>query len=184
LIGALPQGYVQNAPRTAAYREAIFAGRLAETHVYNHIMIATDGSGLSEQAVEHGIALAKALGARVTALTVSEPFYPSAFGPKILEQYQKHVAALATQYLEVAKDAAAASDVVCDLMRVEHEQPYKAIIDTAERIGCDAIVMASHGRGGVAAFVLGSETVKVLTHSTIPVIVVRRQSPAAFVAAS
>jgi nucleotide-binding universal stress UspA family protein len=150
--------------------------------VYKHILIATDGSDLSEQAVEHGIALAKALGARATALTVSEPFYPSAFGPEILEQYKKHVAALATKYLGVAKDAAAAAGVVCDLMRVEHEQPYKAIIDTAEKKGCDAIVMASHGRRGVSAIVLGSETVKVLTHGTIPVIVIRGQSP--FFAAS
>ena len=86
--------------------------------MYKHLLIATDGSDLSEQAVEHGIALAKALGARATALTVSEPFYPSAFGPEILEQYKKHVAALATKYLRVAKDAAAAAGVVCDLYLV------------------------------------------------------------------
>ena len=152
--------------------------------MYKHILIATDGSGLSEQAIGHGIALARALGARATALTVSEPFYPSAFEPKFADAYKKHVAALATKYLDVAKDAAAASGVICDLIRAEHEQPYKAIIDTAEKQKCDAIVMASHGRRGVSAIVLGSETVKVLTHSTIPVIVVREQSPGAFFAAS
>ena len=150
--------------------------------VYKHILIATDGSGLSEEAVEHGIALAKALGARATALTVSEPFYTSAFEPKIAEQFKKHVSALATKYLDVAKDAAAVSGVVCDLICIAHEQPYKAIIDTAEKRGCDAIVMASHGRRGVSAIVLGSETVKVLTHSTVPVIVVRKQSPPVFFA--
>jgi nucleotide-binding universal stress UspA family protein len=69
-------------------------------------------------------------------------------------------------------------------VRVEHEQPYKAIIDTAENRKCGAIVMASHGRRGLSAIVLGSETVKVLTHSTTPVIVVRAQSSAAFFAAS
>jgi nucleotide-binding universal stress UspA family protein len=152
--------------------------------VYKHILIATDGSALSQEAVEHGIELARALGAKVTALTVSEPFYPSAFGPEFLEQYRKDVAALATKYLEVVKNAASSAGVSCDAARVEHEQPYKAIIDTAARMGCDAIVMGSHGRRGVSAIVLGSETVKVLTHSTIPVIVVRQHNPAAFVAAS
>ena len=63
--------------------------------------------------------------------------------------------------------------MACDAIRVEHEHPYKAIIDTAKNRGCDAIVMASHGRHGVSAIVLGSETVKVLTHSTIPVLVYR-----------
>ena len=91
---------------------------------------------------------------------------------------------LASKHLDVAKDAASASGVVCDQVCIEHEEPYKAIIDTAERNKCDVIVMGSHGRRGVSAIVLGSETVKVLTHSTIPVIVVRRQSPAAFFAAS
>ena len=69
-------------------------------------------------------------------------------------------------------------------MCVEHAHPYKAIIDTAERNKCDAIVMASHGRRGVSAIVMGSETIKVLTHSAIPVIVVRGQNSAAFFAAS
>jgi nucleotide-binding universal stress UspA family protein len=127
--------------------------------VYKHILIATDGSSLSEQAVEHGIALAKALGARATALTVSEPLYPSAFELKVADAYKKHVAALATKYLDVAKDAAAASGVICDLVRAEHDQPYEAIIDTSKKQKCDAIVMASHGRRGVSAIVLGSETV-------------------------
>lgn len=148
--------------------------------MYKHILIVTDGSDLSELAIEHGIALAKALDARATALTVSEPFYTSAFGPEIAERYKKHVAALATRYLDVAKGAAAASGVICDLICVADEQPYKAIIDTAEKKGCDVIVMASHGRRGVSAIVLGSETVKVLTHSTNPVIVVRKKSQSAF----
>jgi nucleotide-binding universal stress UspA family protein len=152
--------------------------------VYKHILIATDGSYLSEQAIEHGIALAKALNARATALTVLEPLDASAFDPKTAEQYEKHVAARAVKYLDVAKDTAARSGVDCDLVQVESDQPYKAIIDTAEKRKCDAIVMASHGRRGISAVVLGSETVKVLTHSMIPVIVVRGQSPAAFFAAS
>jgi nucleotide-binding universal stress UspA family protein len=145
--------------------------------MYKHILIPTDGSILSSRAIEHGIALAKALGAKVTALTVSEPFYESAFEPTIVEPYKKHVAALVTKHLDVAKDAASASDVACELVRVEHELPYRAIIDTAKERGCDLIVMASHGRRGISAIVLGSETVKVLTHSTIPVLVCREAQP-------
>ena len=87
--------------------------------------------------------------------------------------YKKRIAALATKYLKAAKDAATAASVPCDVVQVEHEHPYETIIDTARKKGCDAIVMASHGRRGVSAVVLGSETVKVLTHSNIPVVVVR-----------
>jgi nucleotide-binding universal stress UspA family protein len=90
------------------------------------------------------------------------------------EKYRERMAALAGQYLDVAKNIAAAAGVRCDLVHVEHEQPYQAIIDTAQNRGCDAIQMASHGRRGISAMLLGSETLKVLTHSTIPVIVCRR----------
>ena len=72
----------------------------------------------------------------------------------------------------VAK-AAKKLGVACELIRVEDEHPYRAIIDAAELKGCDLIVMASHGRRGIAAIVLGSETVKVLTHSRIPVLIHR-----------
>jgi len=153
-------------------------------NMYKHILIPTDGSDLSNKAIEHGLELAKALGAKITALTVSEPFYVSAFEPSMAEQYKKHVAALATKHLDVAKYAASASNVACEAVRVEHERPYQAIIDTAKERGCDAIVMASHGRRGVSAIVLGSETVKVLTHSTVPVIVVRGQNASKYFAAS
>ena len=89
------------------------------------------------------------------------------------DEYEKRIAALTGKYLKAAKDAATAAGVPCDVVHVEHEHPYETVIDTARKRGCDAIVMASHGRRGVSAIVLGSETVKVLTHSTIPVVVVR-----------
>ncbi len=152
--------------------------------MYKHILIPTDGSDLSQEAIEHGIALAKAVGARVTALTVTEPFYVSAFEPSMVEQYKKHVAALATKHLGTAKNSASASNVPCELVRLEHEHPYQAIIDAAQARGCDLIVMASHGRKGISAIVLGSETVKVLTHSPIPVVVVRGQKRSDYFAAS
>jgi nucleotide-binding universal stress UspA family protein len=145
--------------------------------MYKHILIPTDGSELSKKAVDHGIGLAKALNAKVTAVTVSEPFHVFAVEPSIVTdtpaEYKRHAAALASKYLQAAKDAAMAANVPCDVVQVEHEHPYEAIIDTARKKGCDAIVMASHGRRGVSAIVLGSETVKVLTHSNTPVVVVR-----------
>jgi nucleotide-binding universal stress UspA family protein len=145
--------------------------------MYKHILIPTDGSELSNKAVDHGIGLAKALNAKVTAVTVSEPFHIFAIEPVMVtdtpDEYKKRVAALTGKYLKAAKDAATAAGVACDVVQVEHEHPYETIIDTARKRGCDAIVMASHGRRGVSAVVLGSETVKVLTHSNIPVVVVR-----------
>jgi nucleotide-binding universal stress UspA family protein len=153
-------------------------------NMYKHMLIPTDGSDLSQKAIEHGIALARAVGARITILTVTEPFYASAFEPSMVEHYKKHVAALATKHLDAAKNAASASNVPCEVVRLEREHPYQAIIDTAQSRGCDVIVMASHGRRGISAIVLGSETVKVLTHSPIPVVVVRGQKRADYFAAS
>src|SRR5262249_17449147 len=143
--------------------------------MYKHILIPTDGSELSKKAVDHGIGLAKDLNAKVTAVTVSEPFHIFPVDPGMVTdtpaESQKRIAALATKYLKAAKDAATAARVACDVVQVEHEHPYETIIDTASKRGCDAIVMASHGRRGVSGVVLGSETVKVLTHSTTPVVV-------------
>jgi len=146
--------------------------------MYAHILLPTDGSELSKMALREGVDLARGLGARVTVITVTEPFHTLsanltlfADGP---EQYQKHMAALAGRHLDVAKKIAAAAGVACDTVHVEHEHPYQGIIETARDRGCDAILMASHGRRGMSAIVLGSETLKVLTHSTIPVIVFRQ----------
>ena len=145
--------------------------------MYTHILIPTDGSELSQKAIDHGIKLAQALNAKVTAVAVSEPFHMFAVDPSMVtdtpEEYKKRIAALTAKYLKAAKDAAGAAGVACDEVQIEHEHPYEAIIDTARKRGCDAIVMASHGWRGVSAVVLGSETVKVLTHSSTPVVVVR-----------
>ena len=146
--------------------------------MYRHILIPTDGSELSKLALEEGVALAKALNARVTVVTVTTPFHVISGNPVMLtdtpERYKEHMVATAGQYLDEGKKIGAAAGVECDLVYIEHEHPYKAIIDTAQKQGCDAIQMASHGRRGISAVVLGSETLKVLTHSTVPVIVCRR----------
>ena len=145
--------------------------------MYRHILIPTDGSQLSQDAIAHGAALARSINARVTILTVSTPFHTFVVEPEMVtdtqEQHVKRMANRAAKYLNSAKEVVAAAGVNCDTVHVEHDHPYQAIIDTAARESCDLIVMASHGRRGVSAIMLGSETVKVLTHSTVPVLVVR-----------
>ena len=147
--------------------------------MHRHILIPTDGSALSQAAVEYGIALAKSVGAKVTVLTVCAPFHTFAVEQVVTdtpERYAKQVADLAKNYLDAAKEAALAAGMSCETVHVEHDHPYLAIIETAAKKSCDLIVMASHGRRGISAVVLGSETNKVLTHSSIPVLVVRPSS--------
>ena len=149
--------------------------------MYKHILIPTDGSDLSKDAIQYGISLAKDANAKVTGITVSIPFHVLAVDPDMLtdtsESYKKRMTAVATKYLGQVKDAAAGAGVSCNTVHVEHEHPFQAIIDAAKTKACDLIVMASHGRSGISAIVLGSETVKVLTHSTIPVLVYRGSRP-------
>jgi nucleotide-binding universal stress UspA family protein len=147
--------------------------------MYKHILLPTDGSVLSQSAVQYGISLAKSVGAKITGITVTEPFHVFAVDTEMLtdtpESYKHRVKKRATKYLAHMKDAAADAGVNCEGVEVEHEHPYQAIIETAKGKGCDLIVMASHGRRGISAIVLGSETVKVLTHSSIPVLVYRAE---------
>ena len=145
--------------------------------MYTYILIPTDGSELAGKAVQHGIALAERIGAKITALTVLPPFHTFTTDAQMIEDTPAAYKARMQKHAEktlgaVARDAQAAS-VVCEMVHVEHEHPYQAIIDTAAAKGCDLIVMASHGRHGISSIVLGSETVKVLTHSKIPVLVHR-----------
>ena len=134
-------------------------------------MIPTDGSKLAEKAVQHGIALAKRIGAKVTVLTVLPPFRTFTTDTTVIEetpaQYKARMQEHAEKTFGAVVRAAQAAGVVCQRVQVEHEHPDQAIIDTAELKGCDLIVMASHGRHGISAIVLGSETVKVLTHCKI-----------------
>jgi len=148
-----------------------------EAPMYTNILIPTDGSELAGKAVEHGIALAKRIGAKVTALTVLLPFHVLTTDVRMIEdtpaQYKARMQHHAEQTLGAVARAALTAGVTCETVHVEHEHPYRAIIETAESKGCDLIVMASHGRRGISAVVLGSETVKVLTHCKIPVLVHR-----------
>ena len=145
--------------------------------MFKNILISTDGSDLGAKAVEQGVLFAKEIGAKITAVTVTEPFHFLSVSPNQLEytpiEYQKHSKAHAEKVLGAVSAAAQSAGVLCDTLHVEHEQVYQAIIEAAEARKCDLIVMASHGRRGVSAVVLGSETVKLLTHSKVPVLVYR-----------
>ena len=148
--------------------------------MYKDILIATDGSELAHKAVDHGLGLAKSLGANVTAVVVEAPFnvfaVPASKTPQISREFAHHAEAAKLHASKVLSDVAGAATKAglnCKTVQIEHEQPYEAIIKTAQEKGCDAIVMASHGRSGISAVLLGSVTNKVLAHSTIPVVVVR-----------
>ena len=145
--------------------------------MYRNILIPTDGTVLSEAALVHGLKLAKEAGAKVTVVTVIEPFHVLSTSSAQISAtrmgYHEHVKAEAERYLSEAQIKAKALGVSCDVVQVEHYHPYQAIIDTAAKKECDLIAMASHGRRGVSALVIGSETLKVLTHSATPVLVYR-----------
>ncbi len=145
--------------------------------MYKSILIPTDGSELSEKAVHHGIALAKRIGANAILLTVLPPFHTFTTDAQMIEdtpaQYKVRIQRYADKILGAGADTAQLAAVACETVQVEHEHPYQAIIDTAGSKGCDLIVMASHGRHGISAIVLGSETAKVLTHCKVPVLVHR-----------
>jgi nucleotide-binding universal stress UspA family protein len=154
------------------------ADNLTERGMYRNILIATDGSALAEKAVQHGLSLAKSVGAKVTVLIVEAPFnvydLPESRMPQIAEgfaQHAQHIKQHATQVLDRIAAAAKAAGVGCDPVQVEHDHPFQAIVATANDKGCDLIVMASHGRSGISAVLLGSVTNKVLTHTKIPVLV-------------
>jgi nucleotide-binding universal stress UspA family protein len=144
--------------------------------LYKHILLPTDGSELSKAAMRHGIALAKAIGAKVSALVVSAPLTSLVVDPSAvsaaLEQYKALVASQTAKYLDNISKEAAEVGVACSALCIEHDKPYEAIVDTAKSNGCDLVVMASHGLRGVSA-ILGSETLKVLTHSAVPILVYR-----------
>jgi nucleotide-binding universal stress UspA family protein len=148
--------------------------------MYKHILVPTDGSKLSQKAVAAAAALAKASGARLTGVYVIPPYTPPVYGegiayvpemtPKAYKELTEREAKRALAAVEVEADAAG---VPAKVVALTHEHAWEGIIRTAKSKKCDLIVMASHGRKGLAGLLLGSETTKVLTHSKIPVLVCR-----------
>jgi nucleotide-binding universal stress UspA family protein len=145
--------------------------------MFKHLLIATDGSRLAEEAARSAVGLAKSLGARVTAMTVSLPYHVFTTHYVLVSDtegvYSRECRNRAEQYLAVIRQAARSAGVACDEVHAFHEQPHASIIETAEQRGCDLICMASHGRTGLTGLVVGSVTMKVLAHSGIPVLVWR-----------
>ena len=144
--------------------------------MFKKILLPTDGSELSAKAVQGALKMAGELGASVVGLTVVEPYSYSTlseYRPETLEAFEARNAQAAEQRLAPLVQAASDAKVPCETVTVKSFSPYEAIIDTAKKYGCDVIFMASHGRRGLSAVLLGSETQKVLTHSTIPILVYR-----------
>ena len=148
--------------------------------MYRHILVATDGSKLSDKAVATAIDLAKLSGAKLTAVHATEPFpvgmFPEymmvseAATPQAWDESQRK---RATAILDKVKDKAAKAGVELKTATAATLDPHDAILSAAKSKRCDLIVMASHGRRGLQGLILGSETHKVLTHGRLPVLVCR-----------
>ena len=146
--------------------------------MFKNILIPTDGSELSQHAVRTAVGLAKLHQGRITAIHVIPDYhlliaYEGAFDPVTEERIEEEAKARAENYLAFVNKVAAEAGVPCDTVCETSDHPYDAILKTAETKGSDLIVMTSHGRKGLAAVLLGSETRKVLTHAKIPVLIVR-----------
>lgn len=145
--------------------------------MYKHILIATDGSELAGKAVSTGLALAKQLSAAVTTVTVTEPWTALVAGEMALgfpyQEYEKGAAENAARILAAVSEAGKRIGIACATVHIPDRFPGEAIVECAKDRGCDLIVMASHGRRGLSKLLLGSETTRVLTHSSVPVLVCR-----------
>ncbi|MBX3606273.1 MAG: universal stress protein [Piscinibacter sp.] len=144
--------------------------------MFKRILVPTDGSDITQKAVDAAVALAKSVGARLYTISVKEPFPYSAISemqPTPPQEFFDAQERIASKRVAGVVEAAKAAGLECQGFTVEALHPWEAIIDHAKQQECDLLVMASHGRRGVTALLLGSETQKVLTHSTIPVLVVR-----------
>jgi nucleotide-binding universal stress UspA family protein len=148
--------------------------------VYKKILIATDGSDLASAGVEHGLGVAKAVGAHVLIVTVTEPWSSLAMASEAdlgnhdaIPSYAAAAATSAAGILEAAASKAADVGVPCDTLHVPDQRPAEAILKTAQEQSCDLIVMASHGRRGIGRILLGSQTAEVLAHAKTPVLVLR-----------
>jgi nucleotide-binding universal stress UspA family protein len=148
--------------------------------MYQHILIATDGSELGTKALEHGLDLASEVGAPATIVTVTEPWSPfdmaqearaGRFDP--IGQFEAIAAAAASRILDGAAERAKTKGVTCDCVHVKDRYPAEGIIGTATEKGCDLIVMGSRGLRGMSRLLLGSQAYEVLTHCQVPSLVVR-----------
>jgi len=147
--------------------------------MYRNILLPTDGSARCRSAIKAGIDLAAAVGARVTGLYAAPPATPIVYrdllpvGYGTSKEHQRAIERAANAYLAVIEKAARAAGVPCELVTVTSDFPAEAILETAKKKKCDAIVMASHTRRGLPELILGSQTQKVLAGTKVPVLVHR-----------
>ncbi len=148
--------------------------------MYKHILVPTDGSKLSARAIRAACALAQTCGAKLTGVYVIPPWVPPMYAEGMIyaadlgpQRHKELMARAAKKALAVVTTEAQIERVACATVAPLANQPWKGILQTARAKRCDLIVMASHGRRGLAGLLLGSETTKVLTHSKTPVLVVR-----------
>ena len=147
--------------------------------MYKRILLPTDGSPVSRKAVKHGVALAKAVGAKVIGFFAPEDYraliYTEYVPPVSIshEDFETYARRAADKQLAFVKKTAEAAGVPYESCYMTSIAPWEAIIESARRKRCDLIVMGSHGRTGMAAVLMGSQTTKVLTHSKVPVLVTR-----------
>ena len=144
--------------------------------MYKRILVSTDGSEISRKAAASAVALAKSMGAELLTISVKEPFPYSAISemqPVPPQEFFDAQERIARERVQGVVDAAKAEGVACQAHTVEALHPWEAILDHAKNQNAELIVMASHGRRGLSALLLGSETQKVLTHSAIPVLVIK-----------
>ncbi len=144
--------------------------------MFKRILVPTDGSDITAKATQTALAMAKLHGAALYAISVKEPFPYSAISemqPVPPQEFYDAQERIAAARVKAVVDAAAVAGVTCHAHTVEALHAWEAILDHAKAQQCDLIVMASHGRRGMAALLLGSETSRVLTHSELPVLVVK-----------
>lgn len=145
--------------------------------MFKTILIPTDGSALSAKAVDAAIEFAKFSGAKVIGLSVAEPYPYAPLAESSMASdpaiYEENMRALAQRHVDNIAEAASKADVRCETLIAQSFNPYEEIIKAANQFGCDVIFMASHGRKGLSRLFVGSETQKVLAHTTVPVLVFR-----------
>ena len=144
--------------------------------MFRKLLVATDGSELSQKAIDTAVGLARSLGASLVGVTAVDAYPYVGIGqmePAAYGEFQALASAQAFDRLSALEQAAKVAGVPCQTLSRQGQSPARAILDTAAEQGCDAIVMASHGRRGVSALLLGSETQHVLAEAGLPVIVVR-----------
>lgn len=145
--------------------------------MFKHLLIATDGSELATKGLRQGVTLAKALQAKATVVTVTEPWTAVVAGEMALafppDEYDRTAAANASNILAEANKIAETGGITAESLHVKDQYPAEGIVETAKARGCDLIVMSSHGRRGLSRLFLGSQAQRVVTHTDLPVLICR-----------